>query len=784
MRKIDQWSIASLSLLLLLGLVIGGCGSDSSGGGGAAGTAIVNLSGGSGDNTSGGGGGGTYIYSYADVKFTADGSVDASFSVPTYPSPFIPGTRPATVAASTTADAIYDNGAVVEPAAGTLYLKLDDYRLFMSNGDNVAFQDNDAVTSLTVSAGATLTLGLNRNRGGNSGQDTCTLNFANDVSVAGTVKTKALSTGTLNGATVDDRHGAPATARDKGGLVVSAYRFLIASTGAVDTAGDAGAANERGGDGGYVWFYADQGALFNNGTVNASGGAGDNAVGGTGAAYVTSGSDGVYFWSDGVLINKGAITTSGGSGTTGGDAGYIDLEADQSVYNTAALTANGGNGGSGGNGGYGGNLYVYNDYAASMFNSGALTANGGNGGTGGGDGGYVELVAGGWGYYVGDFKNSGAISNKGGNATVAGNGGGGGGVEFTSTGKFLNSASITGNGGNGMGPTSYGGGGSDLDLYQYGEYDYEYSEDYTPGPIRFAGDINLAGGNGGSGGSGGDIYVDTDYTSDNIPSSMPVEFVGYANFAANGGAGVTSGGSGGYFEIYTEEADRPVANPTGSITTSVPVQMVGGLASAGPGGSGGDFELDAEGEAYIVDPSAPNTTKAINTASVDVSGGNGTTGGGNSGYWFMYGHFRAENNGAITAKGGNASDSTGVAGQGGYSGGLEIEATYDAVNTGVLTATGGSGTGANASGGSVGRLELYAGRLATNSANLYFNGGNALGTGVNGSGGLVDIFSETGASTNSAGLITVAKGTGGAGGSNGTILFDWTDVTPADGTLP
>ena len=98
---------------------------------------------------------------------------------------------------------------------------------------------------------------------------------------------------------------------------------------------------------------------------------------------------------------------------------------------------------------------------------------------------------------------------------------------------------------------------------------------------------------------------------------------------------------------------------------------------------------------------------------------------------------------------------------------------------------GGSGTGANGSGGIGGYyVAMYAGGVVKNASSIFANGGNAAGTGSNGNGGEVDLFSQSGPTANSATTITVAKGTGGTGGSNGTIYFDFTDVTPPDGTVP
>ena len=56
--------------------------------------------------------------------------------------------------------------------------------------------------------------------------------------------------------------------------------------------------------------------------------------------------NGIYIYvSDGILVcSGGTLDASGGDGSTGGDAGYVELDAYTFLYNTADLIANGGDG--------------------------------------------------------------------------------------------------------------------------------------------------------------------------------------------------------------------------------------------------------------------------------------------------------------------------------------------------------------------------------------------------------------------------------------------------------
>ena len=90
---------------------------------------------------------------------------------------------------------------------GEYLMILGDTGLYMREGVGMY----SMVTGLLVNSGARLTLALNRDTGGNSGQDGTFLEFNNDVVNNGTIMPATLDTGTLNGGILETRDGLPAT---------------------------------------------------------------------------------------------------------------------------------------------------------------------------------------------------------------------------------------------------------------------------------------------------------------------------------------------------------------------------------------------------------------------------------------------------------------------------------------------------------------------------------------------------------------------------------------------
>lgn len=784
-----------LFLLLVLSLTIYGCGGGGGGGGGAAaGANTITLTGGGGATTTDGGDGGYWYmetYSVKGVKISRTGTVNTSFTVPNYNPPADLGANPLTISATTNID-VYDPVLGNDPAAGTPYMVVGDANLYISDDDG-SVADETPVTGLQVDAGVTLTLGLNYDSGGLTGQDWAYITFSDDINILGTVKTKDLTAGNVptNGVapTIDTRHGAPATARDMGALDLEGEQIFIRTGGAINATGLAGTAatTERGGDGGYIYLYADN-FVINEGTIDNSGGDGAGTGIGGDAGVSTAGGSFVYIDCDGgALINKGPIYANGGTGSAGGEAAYLELYADSLLYNTGSLMANGGTGltGNGGNADY--DIYLY-AYYGSIFNSGNISQKGGDAavssGTGtGGDGGYVYISAGDSGY-VGDFINSGDIDVSSGSAITAGSGGGSYGyIYMYAYGAIKNSGDLTLAGGNGVGAGSAGGDGGYLEIDNYVPYDEGYDESLPVRPIQISGNISLNGGAGVTGGAGGDFYI-YQAESDDAQSEGGIELLGYTSADLSGGNGTSTGGDADWYsmEIYTYEDDWEIGDylPVGPITNEIAITAKGGngTGAAGDGGDGGYIEWETDGSAWDLG----TTSKLTNSGKVDVSGGSGgTSNGGDSGGIYWYGHDGVTNSGELVLEGGDSVGGTGGVGDY-YS--LEIYASLDITNSGIIRTTGGSGvTGGDGSDGWTDYIQIYAGGQVKNSGSIYTNGGD--GTTTNGNGGNMDIFSETAATQNTAGLITVADGAGaGAAGTNGEIWIDWVDVTPTDGTLP
>ncbi|PKN16297.1 MAG: hypothetical protein CVU66_01450 [Deltaproteobacteria bacterium HGW-Deltaproteobacteria-23] len=488
----------------------------------------------------------------------------------------------------------------------------------------------------------------------------------------------------------------------------------------------------------------------------------------------------IYLYADGVVINRGIVDASGAdataAGVNGGSAGDAELDADTFLYNTGSVLANGGNAtdGSGGHANWVG-LYAY---SASLFNSGIVQGSGGNGGNGKGGSSYGIDLYGGDGY-MGHTIVGGTFAFNGGKGTN-GDGGDAGYLYFENqAGKLWVNAKVSAVGGDST--TGQGGDGNWFELY--GDYGYDYGwGNYTDSMgIRLAGTIDLSGGNGATGGGSGDeLEFYNSYSGYGPPPKIVAEMVGFANLNMNGGDGA-SGGEGGWFEIYTYYwYDGSSYLPVGAIANEASATLKGGngnMAATGKsGGQGGwvDFET------YNYD-SHDGTMTLTNSGSFDVSGGKGYDGGRGGGV-YMYGYDKLTNSGAITAKGGDATN------EGGWGMWWDVEfySSYDIVNSGAINGTGGDGA---IGGGCEDGIYMYAGGQVKNSGALAAAGGNAL-VGSNGNGGdaqwaEVDLFSELLPTVNS-GAITVAGGAKdgtGTAGKKGTIWFDWVDVTPASGKI-
>jgi hypothetical protein len=732
----------------------------------------MDLSGGNGNTGNGGGAGYLYIdcYGAEGINVGQSGMIDTRFIYPDNP-PIKLGIVAMDVCSNLTVDCYAtQGGAQAAVADGGYYLVFSDANLYLR--DSVG--SDQVVTGIHIRSGCTLTLGLNYNYGGNTGCDYAYVYVPDDIKIEGALKTKDLLNGgnPIGGAlTPDVRHGeGSANDIDKGGLELSCNNLLITTLGSIDLSGtDATVANTRGGDGGWTWLYT-YGA-FIHGTINSTGGNGlGTGIGGDGAAY-WGGTDEIYIWSDGLIVNTATLDASGGNGSTGGDAGYVYLDAYTNICNTGTLKSNGGTGTTG-DGGDGNAFYFNSDYG-SICNSGKIEGNGGNSTDGdGGNAFEVYMEAGDYGY-IGQILNSGSIEASGGSST---NGAGGHGAYAyweTYGADIISIGSIDLSGGNA--PAGTAGDGGDMDFYPYEGYDEGYGE-YTPaGSVVLAGNINLSGGDGDTGGSGGYVYIDaTHYDLEYHENPYGVYLYGYATISCAGGDG-DSGGSASFIYILTYnyvETDDNYRAP-GPISVAANLDLHGGIGNGatGTGGDGSYYYVETyENETYFNE-----TSTFAHVGNVNVSGGNGGSSGGDAGWVYLYGWADVSFEGNVNGSGG---DGTGTNASGGE--GIDDFELYSSFNVrfvGALDASGGAATGTG-TGGTGGEAYLYAGGQVYSRAAYNAGGGDAnLSTGTGGNGGYIDLFSEM-FPTSHSGAVDVCGGVGNTEGSEGTFRIDWTYYTP------
>ncbi|MDD2320451.1 MAG: hypothetical protein PHO83_10395 [Geobacteraceae bacterium] len=651
--------IAKLAAFLVASAFLYACGGD-----GDSYTPIVTTgktitaNGGSATSGTGGDGGGVYIDVSGDVKVTKTGTVNTSFSIPTYDYHF--GANPAIVTSDTTV--LLDS---IPATAGVLYMITDNPYLFISNGSG----GGTAASGLQVTKGVTLTLPANWSIG------TLTyLDFDQSVEINGTV-----------------------TVEDEGDNleIDSDSLFMIGTTGIVTTTPATAGTNA-----GYIDLYS-YGTFINKGTINASGATGGGSAGS------------VDLYGDSLLYNTGSILTKGTDSTTGAGGSGNDIYLEcyySSIYSSGTLDASGGNGTSGGSGGYihfeagydgymghllaggtftsnggsataadaygggGGDIYLDN-YGGKLWANASVSTKGGDSAAGyGGDGGYYQLYNDdGEDYEYGNdaeaegVRLTGNIDLSGGDGALGG--GDGDEVEiyndYSDTGlppmpavELVGYSKFTMNGGTG---SDYGGDGGWYDIYTY---DWWIGDDYTVLPVGYiindvpaemkGGDADLATGDGGDGG-------EVDFETENDYAHLAMTLTNRGNMDLTGGAGYY-GGDSGWVYMYGYDG----------LTNSGTMTVMGGEGVV-EGGDGPDYL-----EFY-------STYDVVNSGAIKGGGGIGDT-GGYGGYVYMYAGGQVKNTAAITLLGGTG-DVTG--GEGGY---IDLWSQQDATaNSGKLSVTGGDG---------------------------------------------------------------------------------------------
>lgn len=754
---------------------------------GSSGAWTINMKGGDGGTGGVGGFWNMTTYQVQGVKLLHAGTAAATVSVPNYNPPFDSGSKACVVSTNTTASATFS-----DPGSGKLYVVPTYGSLFMGTGGGSATDPAKVCTSLKVNAGVTLTVGLNTDSDGVSNYDEAVLIFANDVMIAGTLKTADLTT---PGGTADTRHGLPGLNIDMGALNIDAQQVFV--TGSIITKGLNGS-SQRGGDGGYININAHN--YFSNlGTIDNSGGNSTSADGGIagyfsyfGEVYLlvhvntgTGPQTGSTNNGGGVFINKGKLLANGGTGANGGDAAELDFRANSDVFNTGTISANGGKGTSGAGGNVNYVTYIYSEYG-SISNSGTISQIGGNGITGGGYTAGAYLSAGDAGY-SGDIVNSGPILADAGSATVSGAGSGGAHITMYAHGAIKTSGRLSANGGDSMGSNTGGQGGylliQNYVPFNYGNNQYFYpptpSEAMPVRPIQISGNIYLNGGSSqsGAGGQANSFYVTQAASNAAAKSNTGIQLLGYASANLSGGNGTSLIGGDAYdMQIYTYNDVTNVGDysPAGPIQNQLAITMKGGNSTGSSNGGEGGY-IDWESSGYS---SGGGVSTLTNSGKIDVSGGAGGSGnGGESNKIYWYGQDGVTNTGALVMRGGNSVGGTG--GYGAYNG-LAIYSSGNITNSGAIDTTGGSGaTGGNGSWWDTGSpfgnwVQIYAGGKVTNTGSINCPGG--AGTSTNGNGGGIDIMSEVGGTSNT-GALNVSPGAGtGSAGLKGQAWIDWVQV--------
>jgi len=565
--------------LLASAIALTGCGSssssssDNSPAAGRSGEPVSNLSisAKGGQSTLGEGGHGGYVEifktnSAKNLNIVKEGNIDTSYTLPAQTPEF--GVNPAVIDTTQTITLI-DGPVETPPAAGTLYMIPNNYRLFKSNGEKLVADESHEVTGLTVNAGATLFLPAN------NGTTRTQLYFNNDVQNDGVITT-------VNGS-YDNRIDLSLTAaayyatgdinlkgdtanryRQSGGdLELNAYTII--NSGLINTSG-ANKSNENntgngGGNAGSINLSA---IIFieTTGELRANGGSSDTNFG-------TNGAD--IYLSAGAIINTGLVNSNSGSGDDQNhtsNSSDITFYAQKSILNTGTISSKGADAGDMGDAGKGGDIKFYLNQnseialSQSIINTGDLIVDGGS-------------IIGESDDYAG---NGGSISiyTQSSNDAAAG------------TVVFEISGNLSANGGSTIEEYSDAGNGGSIYIANY-DNPSSTSETFLIG----YNEINTSGGQGLDAGSAGSIDIEfADYRDErnggNFVPTLTGSIFNNANLIANGGNTTAEAQAAGLDPIY------------------------------GSGKSGGDVIIKAFNYSAYLQPGAINVT---NKGSISVNGG-------------------------------------------------------------------------------------------------------------------------------------------------------------------
>ncbi len=479
-----------------------------------------------------------------------------------------------------------------------------------------------------------------------------------------------------------------------------------------------------------------------------------NYVGAPGSAIDTSGIQpgvqGGYIQlsANNAIYNQGTITADGPDNPTGsgGIGSTILLWAQQQLENTGNVSSRGGDS-STSNGGPGGviDMASWHSY---LYNAGAVDSSGGSGSTGGGSGGLLILSAGLYGftqsfnqYGAGQIRNTGGLTSDGGAATTGAGGHAGPIGVSVHGGSLIHNANVSSRGGNTSDATAAGGFGGSVEVYTAPGLT---SDDFEvpAGDLLFAGNINSAGGAAAASGSG------------NGSRGGDVTFV------------VDASGS------YTEKAfglllmPTTPGNPRLALLNFASISTVGG--SGNQGGNGGFVKIVDDGEIWDGSPCSP-----LSCIFDDDFGGD------------------VINQVAITTRGGSVvATATTTPAAGGRSGNIELSTDHDVLagdvvdpigeyltNIGAIDSSGGDSLALTTPTKNAGDITLISANDINNSGGLTANGGNDLVnddstvTGFGHHAGFVTISAQaSGSSVINSGDINANGGNGEAQGGDGPYI--------------
>jgi hypothetical protein len=418
-----------------------------------------------------------------------------------------------------------------------------------------------------------------------------------------------------------------------------------------------------------------------------------------------------------------------------GGGGYGGNGASGSISNNLGGEANGAQNSLSGYGSAGGSYLPY--------------SSGGNGG------GAIQIST------KGILQVDGTISANGGNGSGVGGGGGSGGNISLNVGTLIGSGSISANGGSGAGSIGGGGGGGRILL--------------IPTANLFTGIISAYGGGGGGWGGAGTVYFSLSGQNSqlildnggNLGTNTPVVSASGTDLIVRNGAigSASSSASFGNLFVYSNAWLTPV------VTTVLPLAPLtltfSGNATVQSGG-GIIADLSGYGAAAGLGPGRVVTSGNTNFCSGAGHGGYG----GNSANNIAIGGLTYDNatSPATAGSGGGGSSPLSAGGSLGGTGGgvIRLSVTGTLELDGIISASGGNGSGYAGGGGSGGAIWLTLGTLA-GGGSLTANGGSGVdSTGGGGAGGMIYVTCN---SNLFSGALSTFGGSGASWGGEGTAII-------------